>query len=113
MKNKLFDEDEVFAMVVDVFEITPKTWRQLHQPLTIAEIGRAQNDDRHVQTLQQQAPDRLGEFFEDIGKKTGPDRVITESDAVDQQHCIVVPASLTRRLCGRISFVVHHCPEAL
>ncbi|CAB9522987.1 Transposon Tf2 [Seminavis robusta] len=91
-------EEEAFALVEEAFEMTPRTWRQFYQPLTIAEIGRAQKNDKYVQTLRQQAPDRLGEFFEDIGRKSGPDRVITETDVVDGDHRIIVPAALTQRL---------------
>ena len=51
-----------------------------------------------MQSLKRQAPDRLGEFFEDIGKKSGPDKVVTEGGSTDKQQRIVVPANLTQRL---------------
>jgi RNase H-like domain found in reverse transcriptase/Integrase zinc binding domain len=90
------DVDDGFAMVAEIFDATP--WRTFFQPLTISEIGKAQKTDKYVKTLQDQAPDKLGEFFEDIGKKSGPDAVVTEIDAVDQQQRIIVPQSLTGRL---------------
>jgi len=90
------DLDEGFAMVAEIFDMTP--WRTFYQPMTISEIGKAQRQDKYVKTLQHQAPDRIGEFFEDIGKKSGPDKVVTETDAVDQKQRIIVPQSLTGRL---------------
>ena len=91
------DKDESMAMTDEVFA-RDDTWRRFRQPLTISEMGRAQQQDKYVQQLKRQAPDRLGEWFEDIGKKSGPDRVLTEADATDQQQRIVVPAVLTQRL---------------
>jgi hypothetical protein len=49
-------------------------------------------------SVQHQAPDRLGEIFEDIGRKTGPDCVLTESSPVDGKSRIVVPLDLRARL---------------
>jgi hypothetical protein len=80
----------------EVFEEAP--WRKFHQPITFAEISRKQKDDPYVLKLQDQAPDRLGEIFEDIGRKTGPDRVLTESSPVDGKSRIVVPLDLRARL---------------
>ena len=52
-----------------------------------------------MQRLKRQAPNRLGEFFEDIGKKSGPDKVITERDSKDPKVSrIIVPQTLTKRL---------------
>lgn len=82
--------------IEEAFDISP--WRRFMQPITISEIGREQTKDKYIQKLQIQAPDRLGEFFEDIGKKTGPDKVLTESDPVDKKQRIIVPASLRSRL---------------
>ena len=91
-----FDPDESFAMVAEAFDMS--NWRNFRQPLTISEISRAQRTDKYVRILQQQSPDALGEFFEDIGKKAGPDRVLTELDFRDGKHRIIVPASLRKRL---------------
>lgn len=88
--------DENFAMTEEVLDMS--SWRDFQQPLTISEIGRAQKKSKYVQSLKRQAPDRLGEFFEDIGKKSGPDKVITEIDATDQQGRIIVPEDLRTRL---------------
>lgn len=90
------NDDDGFAMVAEILDVTP--WRNFSQPITIKEIGKAQKQDRYLRLLRRQAPDRLGEFFEDIGKKSGPDKVVTESDVTDQQQRIVVPADLTQRL---------------
>lgn len=93
------DEDDAFAMVAEAFDMSRQEWRKFYQPLTIKEIGKAQAKDKYLATLRRQAPDRLGEWFEDIGKKAGPDRVTTVTDPADKSASrIVVPASLTRRL---------------
>jgi RNase H-like domain found in reverse transcriptase/Integrase zinc binding domain/Reverse transcriptase (RNA-dependent DNA polymerase) len=89
-------DNDTLTMVEEVMDVTP--WRRFWQPITIGAIGQAQKKDKYLQTLQRQAPDRLGEFFEDIGKKSGPDRVITEQDLHDNQSRIIVPASLRKRL---------------
>jgi transposase InsO family protein len=88
--------DEAYALMNEVFEEAP--WRKFHQPITFAEISRKQKNDPYVLKLQDQAPDRLGEIFEDIGRKTGPDRVLTESSPVDGKSRIVVPLDLRARL---------------
>jgi len=64
-------KEEDFHMADEVFDMS--SWRQFYQPLTIKEIGQEQDKDKYVQTLQEQAPDRLGLLFEDIGQKSGPD----------------------------------------
>ena len=90
------DGDDSFAVLEEVMDMTP--WRKFHQPITMRAIGKAQLRDKYVTKLQQQAPDRLGQFFEDIGKKDGPDEVITEIDTDNKTARIIVPATLKRRL---------------
>lgn len=90
-------DDDLFFMVDEAFDMA--SWRQFIQPLTIREIQREQAKDKYVKQVLQQAPDRLGELFEDIGQKAGPDRVLTETNPVDRKLSrIIVPQSLTRRL---------------
>ena len=87
------------AMVAEeVFDMYEPEWRKFYQPITIAEISREQKKDTYTQQLHEKAPDRLGELFEDIGKKSGPDFVTTEIDPVDKKTRIIVPQSMTRRL---------------
>ena len=75
------------------------SWRKFQQLVTIPAIGKAQLKDKYVRKLQKQAPDRLGEFFEDIGRKSGPSKVLTEKDPKDpSQSRIIVPQTLTKRL---------------
>ena len=90
--------NEEAMMAEEAFDMAEASWRQFYQPITFVEISREQKKDKMVQTLQTQAPDRLGEVFEDIGKKTGPDRVVTELDSNDKQQRILIPASLRQRL---------------
>ena len=92
-----FEDDDNFAFLEEAFDMS-SSWRKFYQPITIKEIGKAQKTDQYVKSLQSKAPDRLGEFFEDIGKKSGPDKVVTESDAIDQTQRIIVPKSLRKRL---------------
>jgi transposase InsO family protein len=89
-------EEENYAIIEDLFDYS--NWRKMSQPLTTAEISREQKKDPYTLRLQEQAPDRLGELFEDIGKKTGPDHVATEIDTKDNKQRIIVPATLRRRL---------------
>lgn len=89
--------EESFNVIAECFDASPTTWRRFQQPITIAEIGRKQKKDKHVQQLQRQSPDRLGEWFEDIGKKSGPDRVITAAGE-DNKARILVPQSMRKRL---------------
>ncbi len=95
-----FDEDcdDSFALVEEVFNLPTSSWRNFHQPLTMKAIGEAQKSDKYVAKVRSQAPERLGELFEDIGKKSGPDRVLTEFDRDEKTSRIIVPATLTKRL---------------
>jgi transposase InsO family protein len=88
-KNNDHIVDEIFTVI---------DWRRFYQPLTMKEIGREQQTDKYIELLQEQAPDRLGQMFEDIGQKAGPDSVLTEKDTVDGHERILVPTSLTGRL---------------
>ena len=90
--------DDELNVLEEVMDIEPADWRRYYQPITIAEIGREQKKDKYLQKLQEQAPDKLGELFEDIGKKSGADHVVTELDATDNQQRIIVPQSLRKRL---------------
>ena len=96
--NSSTTQEENANLMEEVFEVQEAEWRRFYQPLTIAEIGRKQKADKYIKLLTQQAPDRLGEVFEDIGKKTGSDRVLTELDIRDKKQRIVVPQELTHRL---------------
>ena len=91
-------EDDTVNLIEDAFEISNADWRRFYQPLTIAEIGKFQKNDPYVQRLQQESPERLGELFEDIGKKAGADFVITETNVVDKKQRIIVPRALAPRL---------------
>ena len=77
---------------------TTLDWRQFYQPTTLKEISEKQKEDQYLHSLQEKAPDRLGLFFEDIGKKTGPDTVVTEKDGVDGRERIFVPKSVVPKL---------------
>ena len=89
--------EDQFALVEEIFDL--HSWRKFQQHVTIRAIGEAQKKDRYVQRLKRQAPDRLGELFEDIGKKSGPDKVVTERDPKDPTVSrIIVPQTLTKRL---------------
>ena len=90
------ENDDEFAIMEEMFEHS--TWRQMPQPVTVAELSRKQKEDPYIKKMQEQSPDRLGELFEDIGKKTGPDHVITELDLQDKKQRIIVPASMRTRL---------------
>lgn len=99
--SRLFIKDltssaEEYYMMDEAFEI--RNWRQFYQPITISEIGREQVKDTYVKQLKEQTPDRLGELFEDIGKKTGADYVTTEIDSQTGKQRIIVPKSLRQRL---------------
>lgn len=89
------DDDDIMLaeQIMDLFE-----WRKFYQPITLKEIGEKQQTDQYVQTVAERAPDRLGLLFEDIGKKTGPDQVLTEKDPTDRTARIIVPQNLTKRL---------------
>jgi transposase InsO family protein len=89
-------EDEGFNLIQECFDLSP-FWRDFQQPITLKEIGEKQKKDPHIQQLQEQAPDALGQLFEDIGKKTGPDSVLTIRDS-DNQARIIVPEVLRKRL---------------
>ena len=89
--------EDQFTLISEVFDL--HSWRKFQQHVTIRQIGKAQKKDRYVQKLKRQAPDRLGEFFEDIGKKSGPEQVTTERDTKDPTVSrIIVPQALTKRL---------------
>jgi len=88
--------EEGLNLVQECFDLSP-FWRDFQQPITLKEIGTKQKKDPHVQQLRTQAPDTLGEWFEDIGKKTGPDSVRTERGS-DGKARIVMPAVLRKQL---------------
>ncbi len=90
--------NDEMSLMEESFEIAQDDWRKFYQPLTLAQIGAEQKKDAYVQQLQEQAPDRLGELFEDIGRKSGPDHVVTEIDTTDRKQRIIVPKSLRNRL---------------
>jgi hypothetical protein len=91
------EKEEDSLLVDEVFDTS--SWREFFQPLTIKEISREQPKDQYVQKLQEQAPHRLGELFEDIGMKQGPDRVVTEETEGEKRlGRIIVPQVLTKRL---------------
>lgn len=90
------DHTENFSVVDEVFD--ERNWRNFRQPITIRAFGEAQKKDKYIARIRSQAPDKLGEFFEDIGKKSGPDRVITEIDRDARTSRIIVPRTLTKRL---------------
>ena len=89
---------DAFCLEEDAFDMIEASWRKFYQPLTLAEIGRKQKDDADVRELRRLSPDRLGETFEDIGKKTGSDHVLTLLDPVDNKQRIIVPKELRQRL---------------
>jgi transposase InsO family protein len=89
-------EDASFRVIEDCFDVA--SWQRQRQLVTLETIGKEQVKDPYVRQLQEHAPDRLGALFEDIGKKTGPDSVITEIDTVDGHARIIVPSSLRERL---------------
>ena len=81
------DETNETTNLMDAFDMTlDHDWRKYTQPLTIAEIVREQVKDKYIQKLQRQSPDKLGRLFEDIGKKSGPDQVVTEISAIDHKQ---------------------------
>ena len=90
------DDDEMSAAVLECFDNSP--WRDFYQPITIAEIEREQKSDKYTRSLQEKSPDSIGILFEDIGRKSGPDRVYTERNPHDQVHRIIVPETLRKRL---------------
>ena len=106
--DSLSDDDD--DTLDDLFEIRNDVWRKFYQPMTIAEIGREQKTDPYLKRLQEQAPDRLGELFEDIGRQSGPDRALTEIDTTNQpsQQRIIVPATLTGRLISWYHAILVH-----
>ena len=62
-------------------------------------LGEAQKSDNYVRRLAQQSPNAMGEFFEDIGKKSGPNNVLTQQDPKDPEVSrIIVPQDLTKCL---------------
>ena len=85
-------------MAKEAFDMMEGSWRRFYQPITFVEISREQKKDEGIKKLQEQAPDQLGELFEDIGKMTGPDYVVTQQDPVDHRGRILVPANLTKKL---------------
>jgi hypothetical protein len=89
-------KEEDFNLVQECFDFSP-FWRDFQQPITLKEIGEKQKKDPHVRQLQTQPPFALGKFFEDMGKKTGPDSVLTIRDSDNQAH-IIVPEVLRKRL---------------
>jgi len=90
-------QDDSF-LVEEAFDMHEATWRKFYQPITLAEIGREQLKDQQLQQLKEQAPDSIGEVFEDIGRKSGPDAVATLMDQVDGTQRIFVPATSRLRL---------------
>lgn len=90
------DEDDLY--LEETFEIEPAQWRRFHQPVTFLEIGKEQCQDPYVQRLQQEAPHRLGEAFEDLKARRGADHVLTEMDIPNGTQRIVVPQKLRARL---------------
>ena len=92
---KIEHNEDQFTLVSEVFDL--HSWRKFQQHVTIRQIGMAQRKDCYVRRLKRQAPDRLGELFEDIGKKSGPEKVVTERDPKDPTISrIIVPQTITK-----------------
>ena len=64
--------------------------------------------DKGVKCLRDKAPHLLGEVFEDLGKKSGADKVTKVKDPVTRQTRIAVPAKLTHRLISWYHNVLVH-----
>jgi len=58
--------------------------------------------------LRDKAPHLLGGVFEDLGKRSGADKVTTVKDPVTGQTRIAVPAKLTHRLISWYRNVLVH-----
>jgi len=64
--------------------------------------------DKGMKYLWDKAPHLLGEVFEDIGKRSGADKVTTVKDPVTGQTRIAVPAKLTHRLISWYHNILVH-----
>ena len=94
-QEDLSTEEECFNIIEEAFDMNP-VWRDFQQPLTLKEVGQHQATDQEVQRTVRQAPDSIGELFEDIGKKVGPDRVVTVKQ--DGEQRILVPEKSRKKL---------------
>jgi len=94
-KDELSKAEEDMVLE-EMFEIPQ--WRQYLQPITVATIQKEQRKDQTIKQMQVQMPDRLGELSEDIGKPSGPDKVITVKDIIEGGSKMMVPKSLQQRL---------------
>jgi len=88
------DDDDLYNMVEECMEMS-RFWKLNRQPITYVEIAREQLKDKGMKYLWDKAPHLLGEVFEDIGKRSGADKVTTVKDPVTGQTRIAVPAKLT------------------
>jgi len=91
------DDDDLYNMVEKCMEMS-RFWKLNRQPITYVEIAREQLKDKGMKFLRDKAPHLLGEVFEDLGKRSGTDKVTTVKDPVTGQTRIAVPAKLTHRL---------------
>jgi len=101
------DDDDLYNMVEECMEMS-RFWKLNRQPITYDEIAREQLKDKGMKYLWDKAPHLLGEVFEDIGKRSGADKVTTVKDPVTGQTRIAVPAKLTHRLISWCHNVLVH-----
>ena len=86
------DKEDDGAALEDAFDVS--MWRQLPQPIMVAEIGKKQKNDPYIRQLEEQAPDCLGEIVEVIGRKSGPDKCKTEIDPHVGKARVIIPVEL-------------------
>jgi transposase InsO family protein len=80
-------------------------------PVTFRQIAEAQAKDKFLQRLKAETADRLGELFEDIGKKDGADRVVTIKSPTDGIERVIVPEKLRARLLEWYHTILVHPGE--
>ena len=91
-----FTDKREVDVVEESFDMSP--YQRFTQPMTFRTIEKEQQKDRYIAELQQRAPERLGELFEDLGRKEGSISVLTEKNPQDGTSRIIVPETLRSRL---------------
>ena len=72
--------------------------RDYYAPVSFKQLEQEQQNDASLKKLQDENPGRIGELYEDIGRKSGAAKILTLKSPTDGMDRILVPESLRKKL---------------
>lgn len=81
---------ETDKVVVETFHVA-KPPDRFYIPITFKRIAKEQEKDPWIKRMKAETPERLSELVDDIGKRDGPEKVITILSPTDHRERVLVP----------------------